>query len=256
MPKLDLHHLYQSPVSAPCRAVQLLWFQLRTQTKDLPELSVHNLDLAKGEHRQPEYLEINPRGCVPCLVTPWGPVAESRAIMLYLADLAAVIAPGERASFGGAPTVAKINTGLPGKLWTRAKVAEWLDWDQGEWYGAISSAVYPVAFGPQDMPTEEALEKVAAAGATLVRALGDRPFLLGDEWTVADLSIAMSATLLQLVHYRFEGDLAPLSSYMGRMSELPGWWEVNKAFDEWRAHSFPAPSPAAEPPAAESDVET
>lgn len=241
MPKLDTHHLYQSPISAPCRAVQLHWFQLRAQTKDLPDLSVHNLDMSKGEHRQSEYLEINPRGCVPCLVTPWGPLAESRAIMLYLADMAALVAPGERAAFGGTPPAPPINTGLPDKLWSRAKVSEWLDWDQGEWYSAISSAVYPVAFGPQDHAAEKDLEKVGAVGATLVRALGDRPFILGDEWTIADISVAMSATLLQLVHYRFEGDLAPISAYMGRMSELPGWWEANKAFDQWRASEFPPP---------------
>jgi len=246
MPKLDTHHLHQSPVSAPCRAVQLHLFQLRTQTKEIPSVIVHDLDLAKGEHREPAYLEINPRGCVPCLVTPWGPVAESRAIMLYLAELAGIVAqPAARASFGApdaSSSQAPINTGLPTKLWSRAKVAEWLDWDQGVWYAAISEAVYPVAFGGASEPDAKALEKVTAAGQTLVAALGDKPFITGDDWTVADLSIAMSATLLQLIHFRFDGELAPLSAYMGRMTELPGWWEVNKAFDTWRAADFPPPA--------------
>ena len=45
------------------------------------------VDLMAGEHRSPEFLEINPAGYVPALVTPEGDVLhEAAAIMLYLAD--------------------------------------------------------------------------------------------------------------------------------------------------------------------------
>jgi len=39
----------------------------------------------KGEHRQPTYLAQNPKGKVPCLVTPDGPLTENVAIARYLA---------------------------------------------------------------------------------------------------------------------------------------------------------------------------
>lgn len=44
------------------------------------------VDLARGDQKSPEFLELNPNGCVPVLVD--GPVVmyESAAIVMYLAD--------------------------------------------------------------------------------------------------------------------------------------------------------------------------
>lgn len=56
------------------------------------EYRVHALDLAKGDQRRPEYLEINPAGLIPSIVDPVGPggqpfaLAQSGAILLYLAE--------------------------------------------------------------------------------------------------------------------------------------------------------------------------
>lgn len=53
---------------------------------------VRKLDLAKGEHRTPEYLAINPAGLIPAIVDPQGPggkpitVTQSGAIILYAAE--------------------------------------------------------------------------------------------------------------------------------------------------------------------------
>ncbi len=48
---------------------------------------LREIDILRGEHREPEYLAINPAGYVPALVTPEGQVLhEAAAIMLYLAD--------------------------------------------------------------------------------------------------------------------------------------------------------------------------
>ena len=41
--------------------------------------------LPKGEHKQPEYLKINPRGKVPALKTDDGVITENTAILTYLA---------------------------------------------------------------------------------------------------------------------------------------------------------------------------
>ncbi len=40
----------------------------------------------KGAHKQPEYLALNPKGKVPCLVTKDGPISENVAIARYLAN--------------------------------------------------------------------------------------------------------------------------------------------------------------------------
>lgn len=41
--------------------------------------------LAAGEHRDPAFLEINPKGRVPVLVTPEGVITENPAILTYVA---------------------------------------------------------------------------------------------------------------------------------------------------------------------------
>ena len=46
------------------------------------------IDLAKGEHKAPEYLAINPNGKVPALVDGDAKLWESNAIMAYLAKAA------------------------------------------------------------------------------------------------------------------------------------------------------------------------
>ena len=53
---------------------------------------LHKIDLAKGEHRKPEYLSINPAGLIPAIVDQDGPggkpvtVTQSGAIILYAAE--------------------------------------------------------------------------------------------------------------------------------------------------------------------------
>ena len=44
------------------------------------------LDLEAGEHRQPEFLAINPMGKVPAIVDGEFPLWESGAILLYIAE--------------------------------------------------------------------------------------------------------------------------------------------------------------------------
>lgn len=53
------------------------------------------VDLAAGEQRKPEYLKINPKGRVPVLVTDKGPLTETVALLLYVAQThpAAKLAP-------------------------------------------------------------------------------------------------------------------------------------------------------------------
>ena len=49
--------------------------------------TLREIDIDAGEHRGEAFLEINPAGYVPALVTPEGHVLhEAAAIMLYLAD--------------------------------------------------------------------------------------------------------------------------------------------------------------------------
>lgn len=51
------------------------------------DYELRRIDLLKGEHRAPEFLDINPAGLVPVLITPEGDALyEVAALMVYLAD--------------------------------------------------------------------------------------------------------------------------------------------------------------------------
>lgn len=80
MPALTLFH---DPTSEPSRAVH--WFALEVGIDIELELTW----LTRGEHRSPEYLEINPAHQVPVLRHGEFCLPEASAIMVYLAELAA-----------------------------------------------------------------------------------------------------------------------------------------------------------------------
>src|SRR5271166_4644080 len=72
--------LYHNPLSPNVRRVRLTAAVLGL------ELEEKKLDFAKGEHKNPEYLALNPNGAVPTLVDGDFVLTESRAIMQYLAS--------------------------------------------------------------------------------------------------------------------------------------------------------------------------
>ena len=51
------------------------------------EYETVRLDLAAGDQRKPEYLEINPKGRVPALITDSGILTETPAILAYIAQV-------------------------------------------------------------------------------------------------------------------------------------------------------------------------
>lgn len=55
----------------------------------------HKLDFSKQEQRSPEYLQVNPKGRVPALLTVHGVLTETPAILVYIAQCfpAARLAP-------------------------------------------------------------------------------------------------------------------------------------------------------------------
>jgi glutathione S-transferase len=59
-------------------------------------------DPAQGDLTRPSYLALNPFGLVPVLETPDGPLFETAAILLYLADRHAALAPAPTAPERGA----------------------------------------------------------------------------------------------------------------------------------------------------------
>ena len=184
--------LYEAPTtrSARCRWV-------------LQELGVpfeaESVRLAEGQHRQPEFLKINPYGRVPVLVDGDLVLSESVAICLYLAD-----------KFADRSLIPPVGTT------ERALHDQWLlfcvtELEQPLWQIRRHTALYPPT---QQLPAEVAISRsnFKTAAAVLDHELGDRANLVGNRFTVADIVVAY--TLFWAAGYALLDEFPHLQRYM------------------------------------------
>lgn len=131
------------------------------------------VSIFEGHGQRPAYLAINPTGAVPAIRLDDGrTLAESNAILQFLAD-------GTRY--------------LPGDAFGRAKVAQWLSFEADYVQATMGSLRYWTLTGklPQRPPALVQMKRDGGlrALAALDRELASRPFLLGDDYTIADMSV-------------------------------------------------------------------
>jgi glutathione S-transferase len=197
--------LYYNPLSPNVRRVRLTAAVLGL------ELEEKKLDFAKGEHKTPEYLALNPNGAVPTLVDGDFVVTESRAIMQYLASK-------------------KPESGLlPHDEAARADVTRWQFWDSSHFSPQMGTLAFEkiikgmVGLGDPDMAkVNEALTNFRRWAAVLDKRLNGKQYVVGNSLTLADLTLASS------LMYAKQAD-APLAEFpnvqawFSRMTELDGW---------------------------------
>lgn len=89
--------MYPALMSAPCRLHYAPDNASLPVRLALEELGVAYetilVDRARARQRTPAYLRLNPAGLIPVLETPDGPVFETAAILLWLADRHGALAP-------------------------------------------------------------------------------------------------------------------------------------------------------------------
>lgn len=164
---MNAYKVYGDSISGNCLKVK--W------TADLLGVAYDwiETDVLRGDTRAPEFLALNPAGQVPLLVTPKGrALAQSNAIILYLAD--------------------KRGGGLvPKKGFARAKVLEWLFWEQysHEPYIAVRRFRKSYLGTPEADLDPKLLERGLAALARMERQLSDEPFIAGADFTLADIAL-------------------------------------------------------------------
>ncbi|MEK7266659.1 MAG: glutathione S-transferase family protein [Pseudomonadota bacterium] len=130
-------------------------------------------DILKGETRTAEFLAKNPAGQVPLLETPEGrALAQSNAIILYLSE--------------------KHDGGLlPEKAFERAKVYEWLFWEQysHEPYIAVRRFLKSYLKKAESELDPKLLERGLAALTRMERQLCGAIWIVGEDFTIADVSL-------------------------------------------------------------------
>lgn len=131
------------------------------------------IDILDGKSRTPEFLARNPNGRVPALQLPDGRyLAESNAMLLHL---------GESTPW------------LPADSYERAKVYEWLFFEQYSHEPFIATVRFWVAFLHKGEEWREkiaeAMNKGYAALGVMEQQLARTPFLVGERPTLADIAL-------------------------------------------------------------------
>ena len=191
--------LYNSSVSGNCFKVRLLAAQL-----GIP-LELQELSVVDRSNRAEVLGDLNPARRVPTLVLDDGrPLAESNAILWYLGDGTAYV---------------------PDDRYERAQVLQWQFFEQYQHEPSIAVVRFLLAYsGEADKHAARIREQTAngyVALDAMERHLADRTFLVGERYTIADIS------LYAYTHVAHEGgfDLEPYPAtraWLERVAGQPG----------------------------------
>ena len=129
------------------------------------------VDLMKGEHKEPAFLAINPFGQVPALVDGGETILDAQGILVYLAR-----------QYGG-------ETWLPSEAIALSRVVRWLSTAAGEVRQGVENARLYHLFGAKAINIERATEKAHLILQLLDNHLAEQDWLEFDRPTIADIAV-------------------------------------------------------------------
>jgi len=169
---------------------------------------VANITFAKGEHKSPEYLAINPNGAVPSLVDGDLKLIESSAIIMHIADkfpekkLAPPLGSNERAEY-----------------------YKWLVYVPS----TIDPALEAMTMHGRMLPEAKRVAAIAEDGKRkwgniakiLEQAVGDRKFIVGNSFTGAD--VALGSAMGWVAFLGLLGEHPKLEAYHKGLMDRPAY---------------------------------
>ena len=195
---------YDAPISGNTWKVRLLLAQLA-----LPH-EVVRLDIMNGAVRTPEFRKLNPFGRVPYIVEDGFALAESNAILLYLAR-------GSRL--------------LPEEARAQALIQQWMFFEQNQVELAIGIPRY-LRQRSIEAPgvVEHYLPRAAAALKVLDRHLArghlaQRQWLVGEAYSIADIAVCGYAQLAEEAGHSL-ADYPAVSAWLARVRQEPGFFAL------------------------------
>ncbi|MHA7816985.1 MAG: glutathione S-transferase family protein [Pseudohaliea sp.] len=163
-----IHHYYWPTPNGHKTAIMLEEIGIAYET--------HPVNVLKGEQHEPAFLSISPNNRIPAIVDDDGPggkpysVFESGAILMYLAE-------------------------KTGKFWPddtrkRHDVLQWLMFQMGNVGPMFGQNGYFQGYCPEDVPlARERYHKITRQiYGVLDRRLGERPYLAGESYSLADIA--------------------------------------------------------------------
>jgi glutathione S-transferase len=177
--------------------------------------SLAPVDLSKGEHKRPEYLEKHPHGKVPAVSASLEDtqlvLIESAAICMHLAD-----------------THPQQNLAPAPGTHYRAFWYQWIVYAVASLDEALVPMLFHTALLPADErkaePVEHGKKVWAAAAPFIARAVDGRQWLLADHFTAADVVLGYDLHLAQQMSLLAEHP--PLAQYYARLAARPAFRKV------------------------------
>lgn len=170
---------------------------------------VHLVDIGQNETWTADYLSLNPNGKIPAILDPDGPggqplaLWESGAILTYLADKTGKLMPSDPAA--------------------RYETLQWVFWQMaavGPMFGQVG---FFHKFAGKDYEDKRPRDRYVAEAKRLLGVLEgrlkDRPFIMGDDFTIADVSLI--GWVRGLVGFYDAGALVDYET----LSAVPAWLE-------------------------------
>jgi GST-like protein len=169
----------------------------------------HAVDIAKNETWGPEFLSLNPNGKIPAIIDPDGPggkplgLWESGAILLYLAE--------------------KTGQFLPADPALRIETIQWVIFQMaaiGPMFGQLG---FFHKFAGKEIEDKRPLERYVTESKRLLGVLEDRlagrAWIMGEEYTIADISLL--GWVRNLIGFYGAGELVEY----GKLKHVPAWLE-------------------------------
>ncbi|HZH09835.1 MAG TPA: glutathione S-transferase N-terminal domain-containing protein [Microvirga sp.] len=169
----------------------------------------HTINIGANETWTEEFLSLNPNGKIPAIIDPDGPggkpfgLFESGAILLYLAEKTGQLLPKDPAR--------------------RYETIQWVFFQMaavGPMFGQLG---FFHKFAGREIEDKRPLERYRAESKRLLgvleKRLGDRQWIMGDDYTIADISLL--GWVRNLVGFYGAGDLVEFET----LTNVPAWLE-------------------------------
>ncbi|MEN9397769.1 MAG: hypothetical protein RLZ81_2299 [Pseudomonadota bacterium] len=161
----------------------------------------HLVSFDSNDQMSPEFLSLNPNNKIPAIIDPNGPggqalpLFESGAILLYLADKTGQLIPQDAAR--------------------RFETIQWLMWQMGGVGPMFGQVGFFHKFAGKAFEDKRPLERYVAEAqrllAVLNQRLATRPWVMGEDYTIAD--IAIFPWVRNLIGFYEAGDLVGIQNF-------------------------------------------
>jgi glutathione S-transferase len=172
---------------------------------------IQQVNIYSGEGRTPEYLAVHPHGYVPALEDDGGVLVESSAISLYLVD-----------RYGDGKLAPPTGT------FARGKYYEWMVYVPATVDPCLETIMFHTVFLPESHRLPVLVERAKKKWAKTIqphiaKALQRGPWILGEEFTAADVIVGSAVAWSQLAGVL---DDPTLTKYLERVSARPAFQQA------------------------------